>query len=352
MNVKVWTTVISFTASRIFFFFIFFQIPLFRFPCRIGTCLTPMEVTSSQLIASEVIPSWVVKVLLFPGAIGKVILSRQPIHNYNNLLEACNLRNLKQASSTNDLQHIEVLAGSYLAVAGAMIGLVKSRRLGFFGMLLLIWGLFKEPRLSEGQSSFKHNKNAINIYHPTMSIAVISAFLSIREDVKLIVSCFNLNYDTTRSRPECEVGNEESGGSTKRSRTTEEGDYCVNSNPDLPTSGGSTVKRPTGRDSAKKKGKGKAYNEFAEELRAMRVTRDSEIELMRKRVELEQQRVQYRQERDQKKQETEQENMQLLHLNTLLAKTCLQTDNKEPQLKMMNNLFNTLRNELQTYPPI
>ncbi|KAL8223879.1 hypothetical protein R6Q57_019354 [Mikania cordata] len=64
-----------------------------------------------------------------------------------------------------------------------------------------------------------------------------------------------LNYDTTRSRPECEVGNEESGGSTKRSRTTEEGDYCVNSNPDLPTNGGSTIKRPTGRDSAKKKAK-------------------------------------------------------------------------------------------------
>ncbi|KAL8193920.1 hypothetical protein R6Q57_026162 [Mikania cordata] len=102
-----------------------------------------------------------------------------------------------------------------------------------------------------------------------------------------------LNYDTTRSHPECEVGNEESGGSTKRSRTTEEGDYCVNSNPDLPTSCGSTIKRPTGRDSAKKKGKGKAYNELAEELRAMRVTRDSEIKLMRKRVELEQQSVQY-----------------------------------------------------------
>ncbi|KAL8225936.1 hypothetical protein R6Q57_018493 [Mikania cordata] len=61
-----------------------------------------------------------------------------------------------------------------------------------------------------------------------------------------------LNYDTTRSRPECEVGNEESGGSTKRSRTTE-GDYCVNSNPDLPTSGGSTINRPTGRDLAKKR---------------------------------------------------------------------------------------------------
>ncbi|KAD6454217.1 hypothetical protein E3N88_08923 [Mikania micrantha] len=97
-----------------------------------------------------------------------------------------------------------------------------------------------------------------------------------------------LKYDTTRSRLECEVGNEESGGRRKRSRTNEEGDYCVNSNPEVSTTGGSTIKRPTGRDSAKKKGKGKAYNELAEELHAMRVTRDSEIELMRKRIKLEQ----------------------------------------------------------------
>ncbi|KAD3338429.1 hypothetical protein E3N88_33950 [Mikania micrantha] len=148
-----------------------------------------------------------------------------------------------------------------------------------------------------------------------------------------------LNYDTTRSRPECEVGNEESGGSTKRSRTNEEGDYCVNSNPDLPINGGSTIKRSTGRDSDKKKGKCKAYNEFAEELRAMRVTRDSEIELMRKRVELEQQRVQYRQERDQKKQETERENMQLLHLNTLLAKESLSPEEVDMKRYLMAKFY-------------
>ncbi|KAL8265344.1 hypothetical protein R6Q59_023474 [Mikania micrantha] len=148
-----------------------------------------------------------------------------------------------------------------------------------------------------------------------------------------------LNYDTTRSRPECEVGNEESGGSTKRSRTTKEGDYCVNSNPEIPTSGGSTIKRPTRRDSAKKKGKGKAYNELAEELRAMRVTRDCEIELMRKRVELEQQRVQYEQERDQRKQETEQENMQLLHLNTLLAKESLSPEEVDMKRYLMAKFY-------------
>ncbi|CAH1418059.1 unnamed protein product [Lactuca virosa] len=71
-----------------------------------------------------------------------------------------------------------------------------------------------------------------------------------------------LDRDTTRSRPECEVGNEESGGSSKRSKTTEEGEYCVHSNPETPTSDCSTVKRPTGRDAAKKKGKNGKHGLF------------------------------------------------------------------------------------------
>ncbi|KAL8231094.1 hypothetical protein R6Q57_000872 [Mikania cordata] len=58
-----------------------------------------------------------------------------------------------------------------------------------------------------------------------------------------------LHHDTTRSRPECEPENEESSGTTKRSRTTEEGDY---SNPETPNSGGSTIQRPIGRDATKK----------------------------------------------------------------------------------------------------
>ncbi|GJT51981.1 hypothetical protein Tco_0978138 [Tanacetum coccineum] len=75
--------------------------------------------------------------------------------------------------------------------------------------------------------------------------------------------------DNTRSRPIDEEPNEESGGSTKRSRTSEEGEYVVHSNQETPNSGGS--QRPIGRDSAKKKGKGKASQsfssaEFVEEL--------------------------------------------------------------------------------------
>ncbi|KAJ9541658.1 hypothetical protein OSB04_028164 [Centaurea solstitialis] len=59
-----------------------------------------------------------------------------------------------------------------------------------------------------------------------------------------------LDRDTTRSHSEYEVGCEDSGGSTKRSKTTEE-----DTDQESPNVGGSTIKRPTGRDAAKKKRK-------------------------------------------------------------------------------------------------
>ncbi|XP_023768986.1 uncharacterized protein LOC111917541 [Lactuca sativa] len=132
-----------------------------------------------------------------------------------------------------------------------------------------------------------------------------------------------LDRDTTRSRPECEVGNEESGGSSKRSKTTEKGEFCVHSNPETPTSDDSTVKRPTCRDAAKK-GKGKASNEIVTELHAMSLARESELEVMKKRIdldkEMQQQRIDLDKEREQKTDERELVKMQLVHLNTLLQK--------------------------------
>lgn len=154
--------------------------------------MTPLELTSSQLIASEVIPSGVVKILLYPGAIGKAVFNNKPIPKYNNVLDSYKLKNVKRVPSTTDLQHLEVLAGSYLAVAGAIIGLFRSRRLGLFGMLLLMWGLSKEPRLLKG------HKTAVSVYYPMMSIAVLSAFLSIRDDVKKIVSCFKWTFSKSK----------------------------------------------------------------------------------------------------------------------------------------------------------
>ena len=81
---------------------------LYRVPCRIGICTSPIELTSSQLIASEIFPAVVVKTLLYPGAIANAIIMRTSIPSYNNLLSAYNFINVKQAPSTTDIQYLEV----------------------------------------------------------------------------------------------------------------------------------------------------------------------------------------------------------------------------------------------------
>ncbi|CAH1433852.1 unnamed protein product [Lactuca virosa] len=91
-----------------------------------------------------------------------------------------------------------------------------------------------------------------------------------------------LDHDSTRSRPEYEVGDEESGGSTKRSRCTEEGEYYVQSNTEGANITGSTIKRPTGRDTTKRNEIGKSSNEVVAEFRAIRISRASEVEVMKK----------------------------------------------------------------------
>lgn len=108
-----------------------------------------------------------------------------------------------------------------------------------------------------------------------------------------------LAHNTTRSRPEYEVDAEESGGSTKRSRTSEEGDYSVETNKESPNSGVSKVQRPMGRDATKKKGKGKASQSFvvpdySEEFRALNITRKTEVDMMSKRMEFENEKAQHK----------------------------------------------------------
>ncbi|GKB84008.1 glutathione S-transferase T3-like protein [Tanacetum coccineum] len=165
----------------------------------------------------------------------------------------------------------------------------------------------------------------------------------------------NIDHDNTRSHRIDEEPNEESGGSTKRSRTSEEGEYVVHSNQETPNSSGSTIQRPIGRDAAKKKGKGKASqsfsfpnNEFVEELRAMRITRESEIEVMNKRLEVDKKREEReikreerelkREERELKKEERKTKKMYLSHLNALLAKDHVSPEEED----MKRNLYEML----------
>ncbi|GMY33999.1 aspartate-glutamate racemase family [Fagus crenata] len=185
---KKWACIISFIASWTYFLVIIYQIPLFRIPCRTGICRTPIQVTCSQLIASELFPAVVVKALLYPGAIANAYFKNKTVPSYNNLLKLYKLTNIKAAPATSDLQRIEVLAGSYLSIAGAILGLVKPRRMSLFGTLLILWGLVREAIMRKFADKYLMEAIYIN---PTMLIAVVSAFLSIRKDVRKIVRSYN-----------------------------------------------------------------------------------------------------------------------------------------------------------------
>ncbi|KAJ9546400.1 hypothetical protein OSB04_018943 [Centaurea solstitialis] len=108
-----------------------------------------------------------------------------------------------------------------------------------------------------------------------------------------------LGSNTTRSRPHIEVDDEESGGSTKRSRTSEEGDYSTETNQESPNASASKVQRPMGRDAAKRKGKGKASQsslapDYSEQFRSLNITRSSEVEVMSKKLDFENENTHYK----------------------------------------------------------
>ncbi|KAL9687263.1 hypothetical protein QQ045_031662 [Rhodiola kirilowii] len=180
---KGWLNNISTISSRVFFCLIFLQIPLFRVSCRSGMCLTPIHVTSSQLIASEVFPVGVVKTILYPGAVLNGLVRNMSVPSWNDLLAIYNLTTVKEASPVTDLQRLEILAGSYFAVAGSLVGLLKPGRMSMFGTLLIMWGLVKEGLL--GKPVTTDPSKAIYVY-PTMMFAMIFAFLSVKYDLKKV----------------------------------------------------------------------------------------------------------------------------------------------------------------------
>ncbi|ESR63714.1 hypothetical protein CICLE_v10009474mg [Citrus x clementina] len=178
-----WMSNIQSIASRVYFFLIILQIPLFRIPCRAGMCSTPIHVTSSQLIASEIFPVPVIKGLLYPGAIVNGLVNNRTVARWDDLLSIYNLTSVKEASAVTDLQRLEVLAGSYFSVAGALVGILKPSRMSMFGTLLVIWGLIKEGIL--GKPGNTDPSQSVYVY-PTMLIAVLCAFSSIKYDVKKV----------------------------------------------------------------------------------------------------------------------------------------------------------------------
>lgn len=100
----------------------------------------------------------------------------------------------------------------------------------------------------------------------------------------------NLGGDHRRPRPVAPDSEDEGHGSSKRSRTDDEDP--AEPTPETPVSDASTISRPTGREAAKAKRKGKAKassssvpatipEDFTSELRAMRITREKELEHMK-----------------------------------------------------------------------
>ncbi|KAF1898604.1 hypothetical protein Lal_00023607 [Lupinus albus] len=177
---KRWASLISSIAFFIYFFIIIFQVPIFSVPCRIGICKTPLEVTTSEFIASEVFPHFIVKILLYPS---NAIYKNKGTLTYSNLHKY----NAKGISATSHLQNLEVVAGSYLTVAGAITCWIKQGRMSLFGTLLLMWGLIREIIMA--RTGFSINAKTIQIY-PAMYIALLSAFFTIRRDVRRIVRSF------------------------------------------------------------------------------------------------------------------------------------------------------------------
>ncbi|KAI4329314.1 hypothetical protein L6164_021596 [Bauhinia variegata] len=119
---KRWASVVCSFASLTYFAIIIFQVPILRVPCRSGICKTPLQVISCQLIASDLFPLFIVKALLYPGALARAFYEQKTIPSFRKF-------NIKPTSATSDIQRLEVLAGSYLSVAGAFLGLIKPGRM-------------------------------------------------------------------------------------------------------------------------------------------------------------------------------------------------------------------------------
>ncbi|XP_056682947.1 uncharacterized protein [Spinacia oleracea] len=148
----------------------------------------------SSLFPSHNLSSPSLQILLYPGAIVNAVINGINIPSYDHLLEVYNFTHIKEASAIIDLRHLEILAGSYFCVTGAILGLLKYTRLSLFGMLLLIWGLIKEVIK---QKSTCLNTCQLTQVYPIMLVALITALSSVKSDVRVIIRSFQAHYSAT-----------------------------------------------------------------------------------------------------------------------------------------------------------
>ncbi|XP_002974884.2 uncharacterized protein LOC9636910 [Selaginella moellendorffii] len=166
-------------SSRLFLAIVLFQLPLFRVPCQAGVCTNPLELTAVQMAGSKATPLWLVKSLLLPGACVRGLITDLSLPSWDKILEQYNITETN--SPGLDLLRLEVIAGSYFAVAGALVGVFKHGRMSMFGMLLIAWGLIKEGILHKNPSSGSQVHA-----NPAFIVAVALGFLSVKYDFQKV----------------------------------------------------------------------------------------------------------------------------------------------------------------------
>ncbi|KAL2525681.1 hypothetical protein Adt_10735 [Abeliophyllum distichum] len=132
-----------------------------------------------QLVASEIFPLPVVKGLLYPGAIVNGLINNMSFPSWDNLLSIYNLTDIKQASTLTNLQRLELLLCGWCTYWYSKTWEDEH----VFGTLLVIWGLVKEGIHNKPANS--DPTKAVFVY-PTMLIALVCAFLTVKYDVKKV----------------------------------------------------------------------------------------------------------------------------------------------------------------------
>ncbi|KAG5541371.1 hypothetical protein RHGRI_021266 [Rhododendron griersonianum] len=180
-SAKKWAGIISYIAGRLYFYLIIFQIPLFSVPCKRGVCTTPIQVTAGHLIGTVKWPAVFVKATMYPGAIFESLLFKTEVPTFNGLLHAYNMTALDE---TFDVQRIEILVGSIFSVFGALTS-IRPGRTSMLGSSLITWGILRETLYAV------YARRRIEVFtFPTLLIATLLAFLSIKSDVRYLIRSF------------------------------------------------------------------------------------------------------------------------------------------------------------------
>jgi hypothetical protein len=134
-------------------------------------CTTPLHVTSSQLIASELFPVAVVKTLLYPGAVANGLVKNMTVPSWDNLLDIYNLTSVKEAPAVTDLQRLEVLLKNWLFPF-----LIVVMHISFVGKSIVLLGGRKGPTLLISNSK-KFDKMFISTNYFLFGVLISPAHL-------------------------------------------------------------------------------------------------------------------------------------------------------------------------------